>query len=176
MGDTIATTDADVVDVRHANFVSDREPIIAGLTVDGTLQKLRNGLYYFPRKFEFGEAPADERELVRAFLKTDNFVLGLRHQTHADELVRFRQLFEAADFWIFNGELDAYDFGVPQVRHRLFIVGFNKQEYPRIEFELPSGIRGGIHTVRQAIGHLPKPFSATVDSWRKCRFTRTIGV
>src|SRR5450432_190207 len=45
------------------------------LTVDGTLQKLRNGLYYFPRKFEFGEAPADERELVRAFLKTDNFVV-----------------------------------------------------------------------------------------------------
>ena len=45
------------------------------LTVDGTLQKLRNGLYYRPRKFEFGDAPADERELVRAFLKTDHFVV-----------------------------------------------------------------------------------------------------
>ena len=45
------------------------------LTADGTLQKLRNGLYYFPRKFEFGEAPADEHELVRAFLRTDNFVV-----------------------------------------------------------------------------------------------------
>ena len=38
------------------------------LTTDGTLRKLRKGLYYFPRKFEFGEAPADEHELVRAFL------------------------------------------------------------------------------------------------------------
>lgn len=84
-------------------------------------------------------------------------VLGLRHKMHADELAHFRQLFEAAGFWIFNGELNAYDFGVPQVRHRLFIVGFNKQKYPRIEFEFPSGSRGGIHTVRQAIGHLPKP-------------------
>src|ERR1700692_2287533 len=45
------------------------------LTVDGTLQKRRTGLYYSPRKFEFGEAPADEHELVKAFLKTDRFVL-----------------------------------------------------------------------------------------------------
>jgi hypothetical protein len=45
------------------------------LTVDGTLQKLRAGLYYSPRKFEFGEAPVDEYELVKAFLKTDRFVL-----------------------------------------------------------------------------------------------------
>src|ERR1039458_584336 len=45
------------------------------LTDDGTLRKLRTGLYYSPRKFEFGEAPADEHELVKAFLKTDRFVL-----------------------------------------------------------------------------------------------------
>jgi hypothetical protein len=45
------------------------------LTVDGTLQKLRTGLYYSPRKFEFGEAPADEHALVKAFLKTDRFVV-----------------------------------------------------------------------------------------------------
>lgn len=45
------------------------------LTADGTLRKLRTGLYYSPRKFEFGEAPADEHELVKAFLKTDLFVV-----------------------------------------------------------------------------------------------------
>src|SRR5207245_6264820 len=45
------------------------------LTIDGTLQKLRTGLYYSPRKFEFGEVPADEHELVKAFLKTDRFVM-----------------------------------------------------------------------------------------------------
>jgi len=48
---------------------------LRALTVDGTLQKLRSGLYYSPRKFEFGEAPADEHELVKAFLKTDHFVV-----------------------------------------------------------------------------------------------------
>jgi hypothetical protein len=45
------------------------------LTADGILQKLRTGLYYSPRKFEFGDAPADEYELVKAFLKTDHFVV-----------------------------------------------------------------------------------------------------
>ena len=45
------------------------------LTVEGTLQKLRTGLYYCPRKFEFGQAPAGEHELVKAFLRTDHFVI-----------------------------------------------------------------------------------------------------
>ena len=45
------------------------------LTNDGTLRKLRNGLYHRPERFEFGEAPADERELVKAFLRTDHFVV-----------------------------------------------------------------------------------------------------
>lgn len=45
------------------------------LTAEGTLQKLRNGLYYYPRKFSFGQAPAEENELVRAFLRSDNFVV-----------------------------------------------------------------------------------------------------
>lgn len=45
------------------------------LIADGTLQKLRTGLYYHPRKFGFGEAPADEQEIVRAFLQTNRFVV-----------------------------------------------------------------------------------------------------
>jgi hypothetical protein len=45
------------------------------LTDQGKLKKLRTGLYYCPRTFEFGEAPADERELVKAFLRTDRFLV-----------------------------------------------------------------------------------------------------
>ena len=45
------------------------------LTDRGILKKLGPGLYYCPRTFEFGEAPADERELVKAFLRTDRFVV-----------------------------------------------------------------------------------------------------
>src|SRR5689334_12485478 len=45
------------------------------LVSDGDLKKLRYGLYYYPKKLAFGEAPASERELVQAFLKTNQFVV-----------------------------------------------------------------------------------------------------
>lgn len=41
----------------------------------GVLQKLQNGLYYYPQASAFGPVPADERELVRSFLKEDDFLL-----------------------------------------------------------------------------------------------------
>ena len=45
------------------------------LIAEGTLQKLRTGLYYCPRRLEFGAPPPDEHELVKTFLKTDRFVI-----------------------------------------------------------------------------------------------------
>ena len=45
------------------------------LVDEGNLKKLRYGLYYFPRKLAFGEAPASEHELLQAFLRTDHFVV-----------------------------------------------------------------------------------------------------
>lgn len=41
----------------------------------GVLQKLQNGLYYYPKLSIFGQVPASERELVRRFLKEDDFLL-----------------------------------------------------------------------------------------------------
>ena len=46
------------------------------LVVAGDLKKLRYGMYYCPKKLAFGEAPASEHELVRAFLRTDHFVVS----------------------------------------------------------------------------------------------------
>lgn len=48
---------------------------LKSLTNEGVLKKLRAGLYYCPRKFEFGEAPAEENSLVQAFLRSDRFVV-----------------------------------------------------------------------------------------------------
>jgi hypothetical protein len=59
-----------------AQFCPSVDRQLKKLTDEGTLHKLRNGLYFAPRKYEFGEAPAEERELVRAFLKTDRFVVA----------------------------------------------------------------------------------------------------
>lgn len=41
----------------------------------GEVRKLAGGLYCRPRRTVFGAAPPDDRELVRAFLKSDDFLL-----------------------------------------------------------------------------------------------------
>lgn len=48
---------------------------VQALVKEGTLNKLSGGLYYCPKKSVFGEVPADDLELVRAFLKDDRFLL-----------------------------------------------------------------------------------------------------
>lgn len=46
------------------------------LVADGMLRKLGRGLYYRPRTSRFGDVPPTERELVRAFLGSANFVFS----------------------------------------------------------------------------------------------------
>jgi len=45
------------------------------LVNEGFLQKLQNGLYYYPKETVFGTAPAEDRKLVETFLKDKNFLL-----------------------------------------------------------------------------------------------------
>ena len=45
------------------------------LVKEGFLQKLSAGLYYIPKRTVFGAAPPDDQELVRSFLKDDEFLL-----------------------------------------------------------------------------------------------------
>ncbi|MFD1771490.1 hypothetical protein [Sphingobacterium suaedae] len=42
---------------------------------DGTLQKLSQGVYYYPKETAFGKTPPEEEVLVRSFLKDDRFLL-----------------------------------------------------------------------------------------------------
>ncbi|RYE56025.1 MAG: hypothetical protein EOP48_08925 [Sphingobacteriales bacterium] len=41
----------------------------------GILEKLSRGLYYAPKHGVFGKTPPEERELIKAFLKDDRFVI-----------------------------------------------------------------------------------------------------
>jgi hypothetical protein len=45
------------------------------LLEDGTLVKLSQGFYYYPKKTAFGDAPPDENALIRAFLNDDRFLI-----------------------------------------------------------------------------------------------------
>ena len=48
---------------------------LAELLKDETLQKLSQGVYYYPKETVFGKTPPGEESLVRAFLKDDRFLL-----------------------------------------------------------------------------------------------------
>jgi hypothetical protein len=48
---------------------------LARLVNDGTLQKLSQGLYYYPKKTVFGIVPPDEKVLVRSLLKNNKFLI-----------------------------------------------------------------------------------------------------
>lgn len=45
------------------------------LVEDGTLQKVSQGLYYYPKKTAFGVVPPDESVLVESFLKDNRFLV-----------------------------------------------------------------------------------------------------
>jgi DNA (cytosine-5)-methyltransferase 1 len=100
------------------------------------------------------------KELSKAY-ELDFFVfenvLGLRYKKHLDLFLAFKKLFASAGFSIFEGELDAQDFGVAQVRKRLFVVGFNKTKYRDLDFKFPGGVQQSVKNVRDVIGGLPKP-------------------
>lgn len=48
---------------------------VAQLVKEGFLSKQSPGLYYVPKKSEFGNVPPDEETLVRRFLKDDDFLV-----------------------------------------------------------------------------------------------------
>jgi hypothetical protein len=48
---------------------------LKALVEEGTLKKLSPGVYYYPKQTVFGEAPADDADLVRTFLKDDRFLI-----------------------------------------------------------------------------------------------------
>ena len=46
------------------------------LVADGTLKKLSGGLYAYPKETAFGPAPASDKDVVKAYLKGDRFLLA----------------------------------------------------------------------------------------------------
>jgi len=45
------------------------------LVKEGALEKLSGGIYYVPKQSAFGKVPANEQDLVKAFLKDHRFVI-----------------------------------------------------------------------------------------------------
>ncbi len=61
------------VDLEQWSTAVDRH--LKQLLEEGTLQKMSQGLYYCPAQASFGVVPPEDEKLVRAFLKSDEFLL-----------------------------------------------------------------------------------------------------
>lgn len=83
-------------------------------------------------------------------------VLGLKQERHQERFSRIKTAFRNAGFNIFEHELDASKFGVPQTRTRLFIVGVNSRRFPDVVFSFPVGDITP-PTLRDTIEKLPPP-------------------
>lgn len=84
-------------------------------------------------------------------------VPGLVTSRHRQRFERFIPMFENAGFRIFIRALDAQDYGVAQVRSRVFVVGINIDRFPRLEFTFPEPTVDRPLHVRQVIECLPDP-------------------
>ncbi len=95
------------------------------------------------------------REFGVRFFVFEN-VAGLANKPNADSMSTFVEAFADAGFSVTYFFLDAVEFGVPQVRKRMFMVGFDSSKFSAIAFSPPSG-NGHRVTAREAIGGLVDP-------------------
>lgn len=94
-------------------------------------------------------------ELKPRFFLMEN-VPGIRGKRGASLLSEALQLAANGGYFIHESVLDAQDFGVPQRRRRVFVVGERADNaLARFSFPQPTTTPETRHTVRQAIGWLP---------------------
>jgi DNA (cytosine-5)-methyltransferase 1 len=90
----------------------------------------------------------------------DFFILenvdGLAQPRHKEDFSKILEMFDKAGFYVANTVLNAYDYGVPQIRRRLFLIGWNKNKYHKGSYSFPSGFPCGISVIDK-IGGLPEP-------------------
>jgi DNA (cytosine-5)-methyltransferase 1 len=84
-------------------------------------------------------------------------VVGLTASRHRCTLDRVKGRLEKAGFNIVQEVLNACDFGTPQSRPRLFIVGYNAERFGSMRWSPPAPTSLKPLTVRETIGDLPKP-------------------
>lgn len=92
-------------------------------------------------------------------------VFGLAKPAHQDDFQTILSFLEDAGFHTFHAILDAYDFGVPQFRKRIFIIGWNASQYTNVHYEFPEGTPSGLSVIDR-IGGLEEPqyFKRNLDS------------
>lgn len=88
-------------------------------------------------------------------------VPGYAGSKHSRRLQLFKGRVRRLGFRIFEGVLDAQNFGVPQVRPRVFVVGINEEKYPEkklSDFAFPKRNGAPKRNVKDVLRGLPEPW------------------
>ena len=87
-------------------------------------------------------------------------VPGLASAEHKQRFEEIKRSFRRSGFMLHTAIMNAADFGIPQTRKRLFLIGLNKDLLPKANWQPPKPHSTLVKpiTVRQAIGGLPEPF------------------
>lgn len=93
--------------------------------------------------------------LPRMFLMEN--VPGLLGKRGAATTRRFTELMNNAGYMLCRSVLDAANYGLPQLRRRVFFVGWRADEPVDFAFPKPTHAQGAYRTVREAIGDLTSP-------------------
>lgn len=107
----------------------------------------------------------NRRSAVKFFVMEN--VKGLRSGLHAHRLALFKKALGEAGFFVSEQLLNAADYGTPQNRERLFIVGLNRKLFGRPVWASPSkvSVDRRARSVRSVLEGLPEPvhFSRSAD-------------
>ena len=83
-------------------------------------------------------------------------VPGLIGKQHLRRYKLFKHRCEKAGFNVCEDVIDAGNFGIPQHRTRLIVIGVNKKRFPNVDLKVPTGDREPLPT-RSALEGLPEP-------------------
>lgn len=101
--------------------------------------------------------------IIKAFaarLGIDFFVFenvpGLTQARHKRRYLAFKRECASAGFSVCEKVVDAGNFGIPQHRRRLIVIGINGHRFPELDFEVPEGDKEP-QPVRVVLEGLPEP-------------------
>jgi len=158
----LAHTDPATIQKLYQNECGSVKPL--GVIGGAPCQTFSNGNVHFNGDDVRHTLPRRYACLLRALNKEydlDFFVFenvkGITSTKHQQEYTTIKRLFSRAGFKLFEGELDAVNFGVAQHRCRVFLVGFNKVKYPNIKFAFPEAVTKNPLTVSSKLKGLPPP-------------------
>jgi DNA (cytosine-5)-methyltransferase 1 len=123
-------------------------------SVSNVHQKQLDARYRLPEMYARLLKKLNERGPISFFVFEN--VPGLLGKKHIEKYHHFKGLFHDAGFELNEWLLDAKDYGVPQERFRVFVVGINRELYPKAVLTPPPR-EEKTPTVRDTIFGLPEP-------------------